>query len=497
MSQLKKGAVLSYLNIILINIIGLVITPFIIRTLGNSEYGLYTLIGSFVAYLSLMDLGLNNTIVRFISRYRALNDLQGEQKFLGTTMIIYILISIVLVIVGVILYFNLEQIFSRSLTPDQMEEAKVMFIILIFNLAVSLPGGSFTAICNAYEHFVFPRLIAIIKYLLRAFTVVTILSLGGRAVALVIVDTAFNILVLFVTFFYVLLKLKVKFNFGERDMNIIKQIFSYSIWIFLLAIIGQFLWNAGQIVLGIVTKTEIVAVYAVGIMLGGYYGSFSTAISSVFLPRATQMTISNSKEEILEMMIKIGRISFMLLMFVFTGFLSLGKEFIHLWIGEDYNQSWTIALIMMTVYTVPLIQNFANSLVEAYNKVAFKVIVYLICFSLGLVLGYFLISAFQAVGMMIGIGCGWFLAQICMNYFYLKKLKLNIFVFFKGVFKKVLLPVSMLCVALSLFNLLFQHNWWALIIKIGIYSIFYWGILYIFSMNEFEKKLIKVRIGRK
>lgn len=40
MSQLKKGALLSYANIFLTNVIGLILTPFIVKSLGDSEYGL-------------------------------------------------------------------------------------------------------------------------------------------------------------------------------------------------------------------------------------------------------------------------------------------------------------------------------------------------------------------------------------------------------------------------------------------------------------------------
>jgi O-antigen/teichoic acid export membrane protein len=406
-------------------------------------------------------------------------------------MTIYVFVSFVLVIFGLILYLNIDEIFRKSLTLNQIKDAKIMYLILVFNLAIMLPGGSFTAICNAYESFVFPRIVAIIKYILRALTVVCVLSFGGKAVSMVIVDTAFNIIVVLVMGFYVLSHLKVKYNFAERNRNTFIQILSYSIWIFLLAVISQYVFNAGQFILGIATRTEVVAIFAVGIMLGGFYGAFSTAISSVFLPRATQMTINNSSEEILEMMIKIGRISFMLLMFILTGFFSLGKEFIHLWLGDDYSKSWMIAVIMMVVYTVPLIQNFANSLIEVNNKVAVKVKVYLICFSSGLISGYFLISYFQEVGMMIGISIGWSLAQICMNYYFHKHMNLNILVFFNKVLNKLLLPITILCLAITLTNHMAMHGWWSLIIKIGLYSIVYWSTLYLISMNEYEKQLIK------
>lgn len=493
MSQLKAGAALSYLSILLTNLIGLLLTPFIIKSLGNAGYGLYALIGSFVAYLTLMDLGLNNTIIRFVSRYRSLNNIEEERKFLGTVMLIYTGISVVLVIIGIILYYNLGKIFNDSLTADQIADAKTMFVILVFNLAITLPGGSFTAICNAYEQFVFPRLIAIIKYVLRALTVVAILSLGGNAVSLVIIDTLFNVLVVVLSAIYVLVRLKVRFRFVEKDLGIVKQILSYSIWIFLLSVTGNFLWNIGQFFLGIETSAEEVAVFAIGIMLGGFYGSFSTAVSSLFLPRATQMSINSTKEELLEMMIKIGRISLMILMFIFTGFISIGRDFIFLWVGKDYDNSWIVASLMMAAYTIPLIQNFANSLIEAYNKVAYKVKVYLICFSFGLLTGYVLALKYQSVGMITGIAGGWFIAQIIMNVYFSKNLELNIIMFFKRTFSNILFPVISLGSLLYLSGYFLETSWITIIIRISGYSILYWGIMFIFSMNDFEKQLIKIR----
>ena len=114
MSQLKKGTILSYINILLTNLIGLVLTPFIIKYLGDSEYGLYALVGSFVAYFSLMDLGLNNTIIRFVAKYRAEKDSKGEANFLATIVLIYFAISLVIVVLGTITYFNLDDLYSND-----------------------------------------------------------------------------------------------------------------------------------------------------------------------------------------------------------------------------------------------------------------------------------------------------------------------------------------------------------------------------------------------
>lgn len=84
MSQLKKGAILNYITIFLTNIIGLLMTPFILNHLGKSEYGIYITIGALVGTISLLDFGLNNTVVRFVAKYKAEKDRIGLENFLAT-----------------------------------------------------------------------------------------------------------------------------------------------------------------------------------------------------------------------------------------------------------------------------------------------------------------------------------------------------------------------------------------------------------------------------
>ena len=71
MNQLKAGAALNY-AVILLNIgVGLGYTPYLLRMLGQSEYGLYSLVASVISYLTLLDLGLGNAVVRYTAKYRA------------------------------------------------------------------------------------------------------------------------------------------------------------------------------------------------------------------------------------------------------------------------------------------------------------------------------------------------------------------------------------------------------------------------------------------
>ena len=496
MSQLKKGAFLNYTTIVLTNVIGLIITPFILNHLGSAEYGIYLTIGALVGTISLLDFGLNNTIVRFVAKYKAEKDDKGQENFLATAMLLYILISTIIVTIGIIFYGYIDSYFTK-MNPQEIEIAKTIYIIFIFNLAVGLPGGALTGICYGYEAFVFPKSLNIARYILRSATVVTVLIFGGKSIALVVIDSIFNILIIIITSYYVFNKLSVKIKLHELSIKFIKHIFSYSTWIFVFALVSIFQWKAGHWVLGRICTPEVLSIYGIGIVLGTYYGAFSTAISGVFLPRATKMSVDNaSGEELTDMMIKIGRLSFIVLMFILTAFILFGKQFVFLWVGAELGddgsyQSWLIALMIMVAYTLPLVQGFGNSILEAKSKLRFKAILYLSFMILGTVLGAILANKHEAIGMISGSVIAWIIVQNVMNFYYHKKIGLNIIRFFKELLSKTLLVVIFSLILGYFINLIPGEGWINFISKSVIYVTVFSLLMFKIGLNDFEKQLFK------
>lgn len=491
MSQLKKGAALSYVTIILTNGIGLLLTPFMIRHLGDSEYGLYTLIGSLIGSISVLDFGLNNTIVRFVARYRAKNDRAAEDNFLGTVMLIYAVISAIIIALGIGLYFNLDTVFEK-LTPDELSKAKVMFTILIFNLSITLPGGAFTAICSAYEHFVYPRALNIVKYCVRSVMVVALLLYGGDAISIVILDTVVNVIVISMNAYYVFRILKARFRLNSFEITLVKEIFTYSVWIFVFAMVGQFQWRMGQLILGKTTGATAVAIYGVGILLGTYYGAFSTAISGVFLPRATKMTVHEAKPgELTDMMTRIGRFSLIVLLLILGGFLLYGQQFVALWVGKTYEDSWIIAIIIMFSYTLPLVQSFANSILEARSMFAFKAITYISLIAIGTGIGAWLSLDYGPVGIIYGSAGGWLLSQVVMNFFYSRVIGLEILRFFKELLSGIFVVFALVLLIGKAVDYIPGNGWLNLCIKIALFASMYCGLIYKFGMNASERSVIQ------
>ena len=494
MNQIKTGAILSYFNIFLTVLVGLVLTPFIIRSLGKEEYGLYTLIGSFVGYISIMDLGLNNTTIRYVAKYRATNDKKGQENFLATIYIIYGFISLLVIIIGACLYFNLPSIFPK-LSIEEMHKAKMMFLILIFNLALALPGGNFLAVCSGCEKFIYTQSIMIIKYILRTLLVFTLLRKGGGAITLVVIDTIMNLLVILVNMFYVFRKLNITSKLHTFNKSLLIDVFSYSIWIFIYMLVYKFQWNAGQIVLGMTSNVVTVGIFGVGVLLGGYYSTFAGVFNNLLVPKAVQMMVENKNGlQITENMIKIGRISFFVLGFVLSGFILWGRSFVRLWVGDVYHTSWVVALLSMIAMTLPLIEGFGNSILEAKKKNRFKSLLSLTTMSVAVITGFFLSKTHGIYGMIFPLIIALVINSFIMNFYYRKIFGFKIGLFFKKTLLKPVIVYFTLAVAfIPLINYYTINHWTDLLIQVLLFAIFYCVITYYFIMDKTERELIKIK----
>src|SRR5574344_1674324 len=127
--KLKAGVVLSYIAIISNSVIGLIYTPYMLHKLGQSEYGLYSLTASIITYLTILDFGFGNAIVRFTSKFRALKKTQEQKEMLGMFFVLYTIIGILSFVIGLVLYFNIENMFSRTMTPMEVHRAKIMLLL--------------------------------------------------------------------------------------------------------------------------------------------------------------------------------------------------------------------------------------------------------------------------------------------------------------------------------------------------------------------------------
>lgn len=498
MSQIKAGVILNYIVILLNTIVGLLYTPYMLRMLGQSEYGLYSLVASVISYLTILDLGFGNAIVRYTAKLKANCKLQEQYELFGMFFILYLIIGIIALIAGSALYLNVDSLFGKTMTVEELNKAQIMILLLVFNLAITFPFSIFGSILTAYERFIFPRIINIIRIILNTVVMIILLKHGYKAITMVIVQTIFNIFTLILNYVYCKKELKIKLYFRKFKWPLLKEVTIYSFWIFLNVIMDKIYWSTGQFILGAIIGTTAVAVFAVAIQLQHMYMQFSTAISGLFLPKITGMvTTGNNYKEISDLFIKTGRIQFIIISIILSGFIVFGKAFINLWAGSGYENAYIICVFFFVSLAIPLIQNVGITILQARNQMKFRSITYVLIAFAALFAQIILAKQWGEVGCAIAISGSLLIGQgLVMNIYYLRIQKLDILSFWKEIGKMSLIPTIITICAIAILQHISIYSWTDLITAIFIFSAIYLPLFWYFSMNKYERDVIKHPINK-
>jgi O-antigen/teichoic acid export membrane protein len=491
MNQLKAGVVLSYVVIGLNTLVGLLYTPYMLRMLGQSEYGLYSLVASVISYLTILDLGFGNAIVRYTAKYRAEGKIEQQYSMFGMFVILYSLIGAIALCIGLGITFNVELLFGENMTSDELSIARTMMFLLSFNLAITFPFSLFGSIITAYENFVFQRIVQIVRIILSTITMIVLLRIGYKAIALVMVTTVFNILSLFTNYAYCRYKLKIKIFFERINWHFIKEASVFSFFILVDVIMDRVYWNSGQFILGIVSGTAAVAIFSVAITIQHMYMNFSIAISGVFLPKVTAMVVRNqTNQSISDLFIRIGRLQYIVMSFILTGFVLFGKPFIAIWAGEDYSAAYMITLLFLIFFTIPSIQNLGLTILKARNEMKFRAIICILGAIVGLGVSIPLAIKYDAIGCAIGISVALFIEQnVVMSIYYHKKQGINIPLFWKEIFKMSIVPLFVIGIVFFVLQYITLDTIPRLGFFILLFSVIYIILFWKMSMNKYEKEL--------
>ena len=493
MSQRKAGTVLAYIYFIVSNGISLIYTPYMLRMMGQGEYGLYGTANSFVSYLSVLSFGIGGAYIRFNARYRAENDLEGEKRLNGMFLTIFSLLSLLVFIGGIGLICLAGPLTHNTFSNQELFKLRVMILLLTLNTMCTFVFNVVTMALMAYEKFIIIRGTLLLTAIITPILNIVALNMGGRAISITAISVTVSVMTYLLYYIYAKRKIGLKFSFRGFQFNIMKEIFWFSSFLFINSVTDQITSSTDQVILSAVKGAASVAVYTIGASFRLYFMNFSTSISGVFAPQVNMIVAkSGSLTELNELFTKIGRIQFYVLSLVLMGYSIIGKEFILLWAGKDYGDSFWIGLLLMASTFIPCFQNVGIEIQKAMNKHKARSIAYLLVALANIALT---IPFAQYAG---GIGaafatflCVIFGQVIFMNYYYAKYIYLDIVAFWKSICSIIpgfIPPV--------IIGLILKKSWRTdslidvLIIAVIITVSFCISVWFI-SMNSYEKGLIR------
>lgn len=493
-NQRRAGAVLSYVALIVNAVTTFIYTPLILSFLTTSEYGVYQLIGSIIAYLGVMDMGLSTTLSRFYVEAKVKEDSDHVENLLAMSACIYGVLTLLSVGVGIAFDFLLPTLFGESFTPGELELAHQMMLLVLINCIVVLPGNYFLAVINANERFVFARTLRIARYLLQFVGVIAVLELGRGAIGVLAIQVVLNFGADITYIFYYRNKLHLKAKLHYWDKRLLLHIFSFSGYILLNMVFDQIFWKTGQVVLGAVLNAAAVGVYGIATQLitSGYM-EISTGVTSVFLPKLTAISAkTEDMTEIEGLFNRIGHIQALLVWGICAGFVAVGKEFIYVWAGSAYGEAYWATLILMIGLNVALVQNLGISVLQAKDKQGFRAIVYIVIAVLDLLVSIPVSARFGVIGCAVTAAIFLFVGTgPIMNWYYHTKIGIDIPRFWHQVLP-VLIPAVLTALATRVFSSITNigPSYGSILIKCLFFIAVYFALCWKWFFTDYERDII-------
>lgn len=488
--SIKEGAIISYISIFLNIVLSLVYTPWMIRQIGVSDYGLYSLVGTFLGYF-MLDFGLAGTITRFVAKYRAEGNEQRVANMLGLTAKVYLVLDSIIFAVVFILYFFLADIFGGGLTLEELEDLKVLYCIAGTFSVLSFLFKPVSGAMMAYEYFVVNKTLDLLVRVGTVVFIVFVLLMGGNVYHLVFITGFVGLAVALLRYAIFIRKSKIKISWGFYEKTELIGLFSFSVWVLVVQLSQMFRLSLIPTILGIINNTTEISIFSVGRNLEGMVFTISAALNGLFLPMVSRMVQSGDRKGIMDLMIQVGRIQLYIILMIFSGFVVFGQSFIRLWVGEIFNASYYVFLLLVFVNILSITMQIGMDLVYAENKIKHTALRVFISSLIGLLLSVIVAPKYGAVGCAAATGLALMLTQVLYVDFYQRKMGLNMGCFFKNCHLKIM-PLIVVYAVASYFicrNLIIV-SWSMLFVVVSIYTVGFLAIVWFLLANDYEKGLV-------
>lgn len=488
MNQIKTGAIISYIALFLNILIGLLYTPWMINAIGRADYGLYLLAMSVIS-LFVFDFGLGIAITRFVSKYLAEGKQYMVDRLLGIVFKLYLLGDLIILISLIVIYFFLPSIY-QGLTPSEMENFRVVYILAALFSVISFPFIPLNGIIASYEKFIQLKLCDLFHKLIIVVLMTCCLLAGGGLFSLVIVNSIAGIIIIIAKLFVLGKKNIISIQWKYMDKSMLKLVFSFSVWITVIQLSQRCIFNISPSILAALTTSSAITIMGIAITIEGYTFTFGNAINGMFLPRVSRMLVNN-RDEIVELMIRVGRIQIYIIGLICLGLICVGREFIQVWLGNGYDEVYTCALFIVLPSFIQLPQEIGSNAIMAEGKVKLLACTYLLMALINIILAYPMTKYLGVLGLCVSIMIAYIARTICMDIIFYRKIGINVFEFFKQSYIKILPSLVVAFLLYILFIRFYsQSGFIGLLVKGFVCLLFYLLSVWFLSMNSYEKNLI-------
>lgn len=486
---------MGYVNLVVHNLVSFVLTPLMIAVWGDGSYGLYKIILSLMTYFMLIDAGIKNSVIRFVSEYRSKNDRDSARKYVTCVFSFYIIASVILTILVLIFSKYIPVIYAKSLTKDEISVLlKGLPWVLLYTIG-TLYFNCFTALLRGYNKHVLVQSLNISRSIVRFVVILAMLKMEYSVVSVIAADALLAIVFTIFVLGVVFIGLKLPPKITGITKGFIYGIFSYSGIMLVYTIAHSLFWSIDNFIVGVMTSSVIAAVFTTSVTLTNMFQSLASAVSQVLVPDIMVKGFSTSNaKELDDLMVRVGKLKMYVMLLILLGFGLFGKEFVHLWVGEGYTDTYVLAFVIMIPLFFGLLQDVPNNIMLARNKHKVMAVITLIAAVMNVVSSCILIQTIGILGVAIGTVIAYSAVYIVFAYYYYSK---ELHFDMKRLYvETVLMNLPFIVVLLAvgfLFRLIPIYGWVGLLSRVILFTVFY---IFAIGVISKDKEMVRATVKR-
>lgn len=492
MTKRNIGMTLSYANTFLNMITGLFLSSFLLRQLGDTEYGVYQTVASFANYLVLLEFGTGTVMARNLSVCRSNGDTKLQiEKNISTIWSITNILAVLIAAVSVVFYISFDTIYASSLTPEQISLGKNIFIFITVYLLASFYIQTLNGVMLAHEDYTYASGTSIVRIIARTLILTVLLLNWKHGIIIAIVDACLGISLALFGYTYAVRKFKIRIDFRNFDKLILKSSLPLCLAIFLQAIINQANSNVGKFILGISVGPEDVSLYSVGLYVYSIFSSLSTIPLSLYVPQVTKDVISGKRDkELTDSLVQPSRLMVIVSGSVLFGFVAAGRQFVEIVYGTQYMLAWSIALILIVPMFINMTIGIVINVLDAMNKRLSRSVILMISTALNIVLTILLIGRVGVIGAAISTGVSMILQVLLLSIYYSKRINIKVAYLFYRAYKGILSYQMIGAIVGYLVGRIIPNVYFSFVVSGMTYILIAFGGFLLFGKNDKEKQMI-------
>lgn len=364
--QFFKNVFASYAYMIAGMAIAFFFTPYLVDKIGQAQYGIWNLAFSFIFYMSIADLGIRQALVRFVSKYLAKREFEKLNQIFSSAAVMYGLIFLVLVIVIAVLGLFFLKYFK---IPEGMfSEARTVVLLLGFKAAIGFLVLPFTAL-GAFNRYDVSNYFSLAQLVLRTILFVVILEMDFGIVEMAIITLGLFLLQSWGMSYYRAKNFpEVKFKVSEVSRKSFNELFSYSIYSFLIVVSALLIHYSDNIVIGGFISMQAVAIYSIPLLFTTQMRNLFTVISVPLVPAISQIESESDYSRIARIHLRATRYLFFISFTIVIGAITYGRPFILLWLGPDFRESIYVLYILAVPAAIFIPQTVNSAILYGISK---------------------------------------------------------------------------------------------------------------------------------